>query len=129
MHFIFYLFMGGLSQSTYIHIHHMLAISTNMPKTKTLLEDLCQPRKKMDMMKGLIQCSANYIPLSPITFLERAAFVYGDNTSIVYGSLRFSWKETHQRCLNLASALLHFGISRHDVVSNYRLLYINLVLN
>ncbi|PON82711.1 AMP-dependent synthetase/ligase [Trema orientale] len=73
------------------------------------------------IMKGVMQCPANNITLSPVSFLERAALVYGDNTSIVdCGNplIRFSWKQTYQRCLNLASALLHLGISRHDVVSS-----------
>lgn len=62
-------------------------------------------------------CSANYIPLSPISFLERTAVVNGDKPSVVYGDLRFSWKETRQRCLNFASALVQLGVSRHDVVA------------
>ncbi|KAA8532053.1 hypothetical protein F0562_006805 [Nyssa sinensis] len=68
-------------------------------------------------MEGLVRCSANYVPLSPISFLERAAKVYRDRTSIVYGSLRYTWEETHERCLRLASALTQLGISRGDVVA------------
>ncbi|BFG39406.1 hypothetical protein CerSpe_256800 [Prunus speciosa] len=67
----------------------------------------------------LVQCSANYMPLSPISFLERAAAIYGDKVSIVYGDQRFSWKETHQRCFKVASAFVHLGISRHDVVAAF----------
>ncbi|KAL6226931.1 hypothetical protein ACLB2K_000890 [Fragaria x ananassa] len=67
------------------------------------------------MTDGFMQCSANYIPLSPISFLERAAVVNGDKPSVVYGGVRYSWKETHQRCLNFASALFRLGVSRHDV--------------
>ncbi|PRQ47252.1 putative acid--thiol ligase [Rosa chinensis] len=69
------------------------------------------------MNGGFMQCSANYMPLSPISFLERAAVVNGEKPSVVYGGIRFSWKETHQRCLNFASALVRLGISRHDVVA------------
>ncbi|XP_050374076.1 isovalerate--CoA ligase CCL2-like isoform X2 [Argentina anserina] len=68
------------------------------------------------MNGDFLQCSANYIPLSPISFLERAAVVHGDKPSVIYGGLKFSWKETHQRCLNLAAALVRLGISRHDVL-------------
>ncbi|GMH06599.1 hypothetical protein Nepgr_008439 [Nepenthes gracilis] len=68
-------------------------------------------------MEGLVKCSANYAPLTPISFLERSAKVYADRTSISYGSLRFTWRETHQRCLRLASALSLIGISRGDVVA------------
>ncbi|XP_028795255.1 probable acyl-activating enzyme 1, peroxisomal [Neltuma alba] len=62
-------------------------------------------------------CSANYVPLTPITFLERAATVYADKPSVVYGDVRFAWKETHGRCLRLASALVHLGISHPDIVA------------
>ncbi|KAG6767090.1 hypothetical protein POTOM_028269 [Populus tomentosa] len=69
-------------------------------------------------MDGLVLCPANYVPLSPISFLERAATVYGDKTSIVYGSyVRFSWKDTFARCLKLASALVQLKIFPGDVVS------------
>ncbi|KAE8693447.1 Strictosidine synthase family protein expressed [Hibiscus syriacus] len=62
-------------------------------------------------MEGLRRCSANYVPLSPISFLERAAKVYRDRTSLVYGSRKFTWSLTHQRCVKLASALSQLGIS------------------
>ncbi|XP_026402791.1 probable acyl-activating enzyme 1, peroxisomal [Papaver somniferum] len=69
-------------------------------------------------MEGLIKCSANYIPLSPISFLERSAVVYGDRISVVYGStVKFTWKQTRERCVKLASALTQLGISRGDVVA------------
>ncbi|KAH6778248.1 acyl activating enzyme 1 [Perilla frutescens var. frutescens] len=69
------------------------------------------------MAKGTIKCSANYIPLTPITFLERSAIVYKDRISLVYGHLNFTWKQTHDRCRRLASALTRLGISRGDVVA------------
>lgn len=72
-----------------------------------------QPWKSME---GLRRCSANHVPLSPITFLERAAKVYRDRTSLVYGCRNFTWNQTHQRCLKLASTLSRLGISRGDVV-------------
>jgi non-ribosomal peptide synthetase component E (peptide arylation enzyme) len=75
-------------------------------------------------MEGLVRCKANYAPLSPISFLERSATVYRDRTSVVYGSLKFTWAETHQRCLKLASALSQLGISRGDVVSLFFCLFI-----
>ncbi|KAL5752362.1 hypothetical protein ACOSP7_022547 [Xanthoceras sorbifolium] len=68
-------------------------------------------------MEGLVRCSANYVPLSPVSFLERTAKVYRDRTSVVYGSLKYTWSQTHQRCLQLASALSQLGISRGDVVA------------
>lgn len=69
-------------------------------------------------MEGLVQCSANYVALTPVSFLERAATVYRDKTSIVYGGLRFSWDKTYERCLKLASALVQLGVTPGDFVSS-----------
>ncbi|KAJ0968880.1 hypothetical protein J5N97_021757 [Dioscorea zingiberensis] len=64
------------------------------------------------------KCGANYAPLSPVTFLQRAATVYSDRTSIIYESARFTWSQTHHRCLRLASALRSvLNIKKNDVVS------------
>lgn len=72
-----------------------------------------------ESMEGLMRCSANYFPLTPISFLDRAAKVFRDRTSVVYGSsVKFTWEETHNRCLKMASALSQLGISRGDVVSS-----------
>ncbi|XP_021732204.1 probable acyl-activating enzyme 1, peroxisomal [Chenopodium quinoa] len=68
-------------------------------------------------MEGLIRCSANYVPLSPISFLERAAIVYRDEFSVIYGNVKFTWRETLIRCTKLASALTQLGISYGDVVA------------
>ncbi|KAF5195463.1 Benzoate--CoA ligase, peroxisomal [Thalictrum thalictroides] len=68
-------------------------------------------------MEGLVRCSANYVPLSPISFLERSAIVYGDRTSIIDGSVKYTWKQTLQRCLKLASSLNQLGFSYGDVVA------------
>ncbi|PWA99477.1 acyl activating enzyme 1 [Artemisia annua] len=68
-------------------------------------------------MEGTIRCKANYVPLSPISFLERSAVVYRDRLSVVYGDhVNFTWKQTRDRCVRLASALvLSFHIHRNDV--------------
>ncbi|CAD5197047.1 unnamed protein product [Musa acuminata subsp. malaccensis] len=68
-------------------------------------------------MDSLGKCPANYVPLSPITFLERAAAVYSDRTSVVYERTRFTWKQTYERCRRLASSLRKLSISKNDVVS------------
>ncbi|GAB4847614.1 Isovalerate--CoA ligase ccl2 [Ancistrocladus abbreviatus] len=69
-------------------------------------------------MEGIVRCSANDVPLTPISFLERSAKVYADRTSLVYGnSISFTWRETHRRCVKLASALSLLGISRGHVVA------------
>ncbi|RWW65854.1 hypothetical protein BHE74_00026818 [Ensete ventricosum] len=68
-------------------------------------------------MEGSVRCPANYVPLSPISFLERAALVYGDRTSVVHGSVAYTWRETRSRCLRVASALARLGVSRGDVTA------------
>ncbi|XP_050208618.1 butanoate--CoA ligase AAE1 [Mercurialis annua] len=68
-------------------------------------------------MDGMIKSSANYVPLTPITFLERSAMVYSDNISVVYGDVKYTWRETHLRCIKLASALVQLGTTRGDVVA------------
>ncbi|KAL3840966.1 hypothetical protein ACJIZ3_025557 [Penstemon smallii] len=67
--------------------------------------------------EGLVRCAANYAPLTPITFLDRAAKVYRDRTSVVYGSFKCTWEQTRLRCVKLASSLTRLGISRGDVVA------------
>ncbi|ESQ41626.1 hypothetical protein EUTSA_v10016036mg [Eutrema salsugineum] len=69
-------------------------------------------------MEEMKPCAANSPPLTPLGFLERAATVYGDCTSIVYGSNTvYTWRETNLRCLRVASSLSSLGIGRFDVVS------------
>ncbi|WOL16784.1 hypothetical protein Cni_G25572 [Canna indica] len=53
----------------------------------------------------------------PVTFLERAAGVYSDRTSVVYRRTSFTWKQTYERCRRLASSLLRLNIAKNDVVS------------
>ncbi|KAK4278147.1 hypothetical protein QN277_016035 [Acacia crassicarpa] len=68
-------------------------------------------------MEDLKPCSANSSPLTPLGFLDRAATVYGDCTSIIYNNTAFTWSQTYRRCLQLASSLASLGIRRGDVVS------------
>ena len=65
----------------------------------------------------LVQNAANYVPLSPISFLKRTAAVYPDREAVVYGSIRRTWSETAGRCRALASALKAHGIGEGDVVA------------
>jgi fatty-acyl-CoA synthase len=48
--------------------------------------------------------AANFTPISPLSFLERAAEVYPHRTAVVHGSLRRTWGRTYERCRRLASA-------------------------
>lgn len=60
---------------------------------------------------------ANYQPLTPLTFLERAASVFPDHMAIVHGALRRSYAEFYARSRKLASALAQAGMGRGDTVS------------
>ena len=60
---------------------------------------------------------ANYQPLTPLTFLERAASVFPDHTAIIHGDLRRSYAEFYARSRQLASALTQHNVGRGDTVS------------
>ena len=60
---------------------------------------------------------ANYQPLTPLTFLERAASVFPDHTAIVHGGLRRSYASFYTRARQLGSALQQVGMGRGDTVS------------
>ncbi|KAJ3692912.1 hypothetical protein LUZ60_012007 [Juncus effusus] len=60
---------------------------------------------------------ANFAPLTPLTFLHRAAKAYSDQTSVVYQNKMFTWKQTYERCLCLAAWLQSVGVKKNDVVS------------
>jgi fatty-acyl-CoA synthase len=66
---------------------------------------------------GLDQTPANFVPLSPLSFLKRSAAVYPDLTSTVYEGCRFTWAQTYERCRRFASFLTGRGIGRGDTVA------------
>jgi fatty-acyl-CoA synthase len=66
---------------------------------------------------GLDKTPANFVPLSPLSFLERSAAVYPDLTSAVYEGRVFTWGQTYERCRRFASFLARRGIGRGDTVA------------
>ncbi len=60
---------------------------------------------------------ANFVPLTPISFLHRTADIYGDRTAVVYENMSYTWKETRERCVRIASSLGAHGIEPGDTVS------------
>ncbi|MDR3469679.1 MAG: acyl-CoA synthetase [Xanthobacteraceae bacterium] len=66
---------------------------------------------------GLDKTPANYVPLSPLSFLARAAAVYPQLTSAVYEDRVFTWAETYERCRRAASFLSRRGVARGDTVA------------
>jgi len=67
--------------------------------------------------QGLDRNAANYVPLSPLSFLERSATIYPDKVAIVHGDLRISYAQMRSRCRRLASALQGRGVGSGDTVS------------
>ena len=66
---------------------------------------------------GLDKTAANYVPLSPLSFLARSASVYPNHTSAVYEGRRFTWSQTYERCKRFASFLAKRGIQRGHTVA------------
>lgn len=66
---------------------------------------------------GLDKNPANFVALSPLSFLERAARVYPGRCALVYGELRRSWAQTCERARRLAGALAARGIGHGDTVA------------
>ena len=60
---------------------------------------------------------ANYIPLSPLSFLERTKDIYPNYEAVVYESRSYTWEEVYKRCVKFASALDKIGIKTGDTVS------------
>ena len=67
--------------------------------------------------QGLDKNAANYVPLSPLTFLRRSAAVYPDHQAIVHGNISYTYGETYDRARKLASKLASEGIRKNDTVA------------
>ena len=61
--------------------------------------------------------NANFIPLTPLSFLERAKDIYPNYEALVYETRSYTWTEVHKRCIKFASALEKIGIGKGDTVS------------
>ncbi|EPZ17112.1 acyl-CoA synthetase [Thauera terpenica 58Eu] len=66
---------------------------------------------------GLQKNTANYAPLSPLTFIERSAYIYPDRLAVVHGARRYTWSQSYERSRRLASALKQLGVGKGDTVS------------
>ena len=67
--------------------------------------------------QGLGRDGANFVALSPVSFVERSGEVFGDLESVVHGKRRYTWRETRDRSARLAAALRSFGVGRGSTVS------------
>ncbi|MEJ1967359.1 MAG: acyl-CoA synthetase [Rhizomicrobium sp.] len=83
-------------------------------------EGAIRPRLRLGAGKydaDLERNAANYQPLTPLSFLERAASVFPDHTAIIHGSQRFTYADYYARSRRLASALAKAGIRKGDTVA------------
>jgi len=61
--------------------------------------------------------SANFTALSPVSFVERSAEIFGDLSSVVHGRRKYTWAQTRDRSARLAAALQSLGVGRGTTVS------------
>ena len=66
---------------------------------------------------GLGRAAANFVPLSPLGFLPRAASIYPERVAMIHGDRRIVYRDFDLRTRRLASALAHRGIGPGDTVS------------
>jgi len=67
--------------------------------------------------QGMQKNDANFVPLTPLSFLDRIKDVYPDYEALIYGSRKYTWKQVYERCTRFASALTKIGVGEGDVVS------------
>lgn len=67
--------------------------------------------------QGLDKNSANYVPLSPLSFLRRSAMVYPKRLSIIQDGKQYTWAETYERVKRFASSLSKLGVGKNDTVA------------
>jgi fatty-acyl-CoA synthase len=66
---------------------------------------------------GLEKNAANFVALTPLSHLQRAARLFPDHDAVVYSGFRKTYAEYHERCTRLASALVKLGVKPGDVVA------------
>ncbi|KJK14760.1 acyl-CoA synthetase [Pseudomonas sp. NPDC087612] len=67
--------------------------------------------------QGLAPAPVNHVALSPLSFIERTAAVYGQYPAVIHGAIRRNWQQTYERSRRLASALAGRGIGQGDTVA------------
>jgi fatty-acyl-CoA synthase len=60
---------------------------------------------------------ANFVPLTPLSFLQRTADIYPQREALIYNQRRYTWAQTRNRCTRIASSLAARGIGKNDTVS------------
>ena len=67
--------------------------------------------------QGMQRNDANFVPLTPLSFLDRIKDVYPDYEALIYQDRKYTWRQVYDRCIQFASALNKIGIGEGDVVS------------
>jgi acyl-CoA synthetase (AMP-forming)/AMP-acid ligase II len=67
--------------------------------------------------RQLDKTAANFVALSPVSFVERSAEVFGDLPAVIHGHRCYNWAQTRERSARLAAALKTHGIGRGQTVS------------
>ena len=60
---------------------------------------------------------ANFVPLTPLSFLSRVKDIYPNYEAIIYEGRKYTWKDVYKRCVKFASALSKIGVKKGDTVS------------
>jgi fatty-acyl-CoA synthase len=74
-------------------------------------------RKASPYDQGMDKNAANYVPITPLTFIERSAYIYPDRVAVIHGQRRYTWSESFNRSRRLASALKQLGVGSQDTVA------------
>ena len=61
--------------------------------------------------------NANYVPLTPLTFLKRAKEIYPNYEAVIYEDRKYTWYQVYKRTVKFASALNKIGVGKGDTVS------------
>ena len=77
----------------------------------------CEHHGIRHLQAALERNAANFVALSPTSFVERSAEVFGDLPAVVHGRRRYTWAQVRDRSARLAAALKRFGIERGSTVS------------
>ena len=67
--------------------------------------------------QGMQKNDANFVPLTPLSFLDRIKDIYPDYEALIYQDRKYTWRQVYDRCTRFASALTKIGIGQGDVVS------------
>ena len=81
--------------------------------------DIAFPEPRMPSIydQHLARNAANFVALTPVSFVERSAEIYADLPAVVHGARRYTWAQTRDRAARLAAALRALGVSHGSTVS------------